>query len=135
MARILIIEDDPLISRMYQTIFQFENFEVDMARNGEEGMEKIKRHKPTLILLDIMMPKMSGIDVLKEIKGNPNTKKIPVVVLTNLSGMKDAEAAIELGAVKFIVKTEHKPKQVVEQIREVLAGYTREEIPKAAKKR
>jgi CheY-like chemotaxis protein len=129
MARILIIEDDPLVSRMYQAIFQFEGYEVDMARNGEEGLEKLKKNKPTLILLDIMMPKMSGIEVLKEMKANPDTKNVPVVVLTNLSGMKDAETAIDLGAVKFLVKSEKKPKQIVKEIRGILAGYTREEIP------
>lgn len=132
MSKVLIIEDDPLVSRMYQTVFEFEGFEVDMARNGEEGIEKLKKNRPRMILLDVMMPKMSGIDVLTEIKSNPETKSIPVVVLTNLSGDKDAEKALELGAVKFIVKSKNKPKQIVEQIREILAGYTREEIPRAA---
>lgn len=134
MAKILIVEDDPLISRMYQTVFQFEGFEVNMARNGEQGLEVLKKHKPTLILLDIMMPTMSGIDVLKELKSDPKYRNIPVVVLTNLSGMEDAEKAIELGAVKFIVKSDNKPKQIVAQIKEILAGYTRSEIPKAARK-
>jgi len=131
MAKILIVEDDPLISRMYQTVFKFEGFDVDMARNGEEGIEKLKKDKPSLVLLDIMMPKMSGIDVLREVKDDPMTKNIPVVVLTNLSGMRDAETALSMGAVKFIVKSKNKPKQIVAQIKEVLAGYTREVIPKA----
>jgi CheY-like chemotaxis protein len=133
MAKILIIEDDPLTARMYQTVFQFEGFDVDIARNGREGIEKLKRNKPTVVLLDIMMPKMSGIDVLEEIKANPKTKKIPVVVLTNLSRMEDAEKALELGAIKFIVKSENKPKQVVAQMREILAGYTRGEVPRVGK--
>lgn len=132
MARVLIVEDDPLISRMYETVFKFEGFEVDVARDGEEGMESIKKHKPSLILLDIMMPKMSGIDVLKELKGNPKTKTIPVVVLTNLSSMKDAETALELGAVKFIVKSKYKPKQIADQLKEILSAYTRDKVPEAA---
>lgn len=130
--RVLIVEDDPLISRMYERVFKFEGFEVDMARNGVEGLEQLKRNIPTMILLDIMMPKMTGIEVLKAIKANPNTKEIPVVVLTNLSGQGDAERAIELGAVKFIVKSKYKPNQIVKQIKEILAGYTREEVPRAA---
>jgi DNA-binding response OmpR family regulator len=130
--RVLIVEDDPLISRMYQTVFKFEGFEVDMARNGEEGIAKLKAHKPVMILLDIMMPKMSGIDVLKELKSDPLTKDVPVVVLTNLSGTKDAEKALEMGAVKFIVKSQNKPKQIVAQIREILAASTRDVIPEAA---
>ena len=135
MATILIVEDDPLISRMYQTVFKFEGFEVVMARNGEMGIEKMKKTKPTLILLDIMMPKMSGIDVLKEIKADPKYKGIPVIVLTNLSGSKDVEKALSLGAVKFIVKSDNKPKEVVAQVKEVLAGYTRNVVPKTAKKK
>jgi CheY-like chemotaxis protein len=131
MTRILIVEDDPLTARMYQTVFEFEGFEVDIARDGEEGLEKLKRHRPRLILLDIMMPRMSGIDFLEELKADPGTKGIPVVVLTNLSGMKDAEKALELGAVKFMVKSDNKPKQIVEQVDEILSGYMREEIPKA----
>src|SRR3990172_5193758 len=132
MPSVLIIEDDPLVSRMYQTVFEFEGFDVDMARNGEEGIEKLKKNPPKMILLDVMMPKMSGIDVLKELKADPKTKNIPVVVLTNLSGDKDAEKALELGAVKFIIKSKNKPKQIVAQIKEILQGYSREDIPSAA---
>ena len=132
--RVLIVEDDPLISRMYQRVFEFEGFSADMARDGEEGLEKLKKQKPLMILLDIMMPKMSGIEVLKEIKADPKYKDIPVVVLTNLSGSKDAEKALEMGAVKFIVKSENKPKQIVGQIKEILEASTREVIPEAAEK-
>ena len=132
MAKILIVEDDPLISRMYQRVFEFEGFDVKMARNGEDGLNLMKKDKPHLVMLDIMMPKMTGVDVLKEMKATDSLKNLPVVVLTNLSGMKDAETAIDLGAVKFIVKSENKPSQVVRQIKEILKAYTREEIPEAA---
>ena len=130
--RVLIIEDDPLISRMYQTVFKFEGFDVDMARNGEEGIAKLKENRPVMVLLDIMMPKMSGIDVLKALKADPVTKDVPVVVLTNLSGTQDAEKALELGAVKFIVKSQNRPKQIVAQIKEILSASTRDVIPEAA---
>ncbi|MEN8252794.1 MAG: response regulator [Patescibacteria group bacterium] len=130
MHKILIIEDDLLISRMYQSVFKFEKFDVEIARDGEQGLEKLKEMPlPVIILLDIMMPKMNGIDVLKKIKNNLKTKNIPVIVLTNLAGKQDAEAALKLGAVKFIVKSDHKPKQVVADVREILAASTREAIP------
>jgi len=132
MSKILIIEDDPLISRMYETVFKFEGLEVELARNGKEGIKKVSEFRPNMILLDIMMPKMSGIDVLKNLKANPKTKAIPVVVLTNLSSLKDAEMALQLGAVKFIVKSKNKPKEVVNQIKEVLIGYARDGIPKTS---
>lgn len=129
MARILIIEDDPLISRMYQKIFTFEQYEVELAENGQEGIEMVDEFKPTLILLDVMMPEMNGLEVLDLLKKNPETKKIPVVMLTNLSGQQDAEIALQKGAVKYIIKSEYDPKEVSDMVKEVLKGYTRDEIP------
>jgi len=129
MAKILIVEDDPLMRRLYQKIFTFEKYEVEMAEDGEEGLDKARKSKPTLILLDIMMPKMNGLQVLEKLKADPDLKKIPVVMLTNLAGQKDAETALAKGAVKYIVKSEYEPKQVADMIKGVLAGYTRDEIP------
>jgi CheY-like chemotaxis protein len=133
MAKILIIEDDPLMSRLYQKIFTFEKYEIALAGDGEEGIKKASSEKPTLILLDVMMPKMNGIEVLKALKNNLETKSIPVIVLTNLSGQQDAENALALGAVKYIVKSEHEPKEIANMVKEVLAGYTRDEVPQVAK--
>src|SRR3989338_444327 len=113
MAKVLIIEDDPLMSRMYQKIFSFEGYEVDTADNGEDGLAKVRSGRPNLILLDIMMPKMNGFEVLTKLKTDPETKSLPVVILTNLAGQKDAENAMTKGAVKYIVKSEFEPKQVV----------------------
>jgi CheY-like chemotaxis protein len=132
MVSILIVEDDPLMSRMYQKIFTFEGYNVDVAVDGEQGLEKIKKNRPTLVLLDIMMPKMNGLEVLDKIKIDPDTKSLPVIMLTNLAGVQDAETALAKGAVKYIVKSEHEPKEIVSMIKEVLAGYTRNEVPQAA---
>lgn len=129
MAKILIVEDDPLMSRMYQKIFTFEGYEVEMAGDGEAGLEKARTVKPTLILLDIMMPKLNGLQVLDKLKADPETKTIPVVMLTNLAGQQDAETALEKGAVKYIIKSEYEPKQVANMVKEILAGYTRSEVP------
>src|SRR3989344_6892946 len=127
---LLIIEDDPLMSRMYQKIFKIEGFNIDTASDGEEGLSKVKSAKPTLILLDVMMPKMNGLEVLEKLKADPATKTIPVVVLTNLAGQSDAEKALSMGAVKYIVKSEYEPKEVANMVKEILAGYTRNEVPK-----
>jgi len=129
MAKILIVEDDPLMSRMYQTIFTFEKYTVVTAENGLVGLEKARSEKPTLILLDVMMPKMNGLEVLEKLKADPDTKKIPVIVLTNLAGTRDAEVALTKGAVKYIIKSEYEPKQVADMVKEVLSGYTRNDIP------
>ncbi len=134
MAKILIVEDDPLISRMYQKIFTFEKYEVVSAADGEEGLEQARKEKPTLILLDVMMPKMNGLEVLEKLKADPETKSLPVVMLTNLSGEKDAESALAKGAVKYIVKSEHEPKEIADMVKEILAGYSRDEVPTATPK-
>jgi CheY-like chemotaxis protein len=129
MAKLLITEDDPLMSRMYQKIFTFEGFEVVMAADGQEGLDKAREVNPTLILLDVMMPKLNGLQVLEKLKADPATKAIPVIMLTNLAGQQDAENALSKGAIKYIVKSEYDPKQVADMVKEILAGYTRNDIP------
>ena len=79
-----------------------------------------------------MMPKMNGLEALDKLKANPDFQKIPVVMLTNLAGQQDAEEALLKGAVKYIIKSEYEPKQVVDMVKEVLAGYTRDAVPQAA---
>jgi CheY-like chemotaxis protein len=132
MAKILVVEDDPLMLRMYQKIFTFEKHEVDVASDGEEGLAKVLSFNPTIILLDVMMPKMNGLQVLEQLKANPATKAIPVIMLTNLAGQQDAETALSKGAVKYIIKSEHEPKEIADMVQEVVAGYTRNAIPGAA---
>ena len=132
MAKVLIVEDDPLISRMYHKIFSFEKYEVEIAADGKEGLDKARQVKPTIILLDVMMPKLNGLEVLEKLKADEATKNIPVIILTNLSGQLDAETALAKGAVKYIIKSEHTPKEVVNMVKEIIAGYTRNEIPLAA---
>lgn len=129
MVKILIIEDDSLILRMYQKIFEADHYGVITALDGEEGFRKAKAELPKLILLDVMMPKLNGLQVLEKLKNESSTKNIPVIMLTNLADEQNAEKALRLGAVKYIVKSKYKPGQVEELVKGVLAGYTREEIP------
>ena len=129
---LLVVEDDPLMSRMYQKIFTFEKYEVETAADGEEALLKVQQFKPTVILLDVMMPKMNGLEVLERLKSDPATKTIPVIMLTNLAGQQDAETALSKGAVKYIIKSEHEPKDVAKMVEEVIAGYTRNDVPLAA---
>ena len=128
-ATILIVEDDPLMSRLYSKVFSIEGYEVITAADGEESLSAVHKNLPTLILLDVMMPKMNGLELLEKLKSDPSTKKIPVIMLTNLAGTADAEKAMTLGAVKYIVKSEYEPKQIVGMVKEILAGYTRDFVP------
>lgn len=120
MVRILLIEDDRELVDLYQRIFTLEKFELLTAVDGEEGLKKAFEEKPSLVLLDIMMPKMDGFQVLLRLKSNPNTKEIPVVVLTNLAGVKEAESCLYIGASKYLLKSECEPKDVVEAVRKIL---------------
>lgn len=126
---LLIVEDDPLMQRMYQKIFTFEKYDVSTASNGEEGLEKVRSLMPIVVLLDVMMPKMNGLQVLEKIKADPATKHIPVIMLTNLAGEKDAEAALMKGAIKYIVKSEYDPKQIVAMVKEIVAAHSRDDVP------
>ncbi len=125
MTKILIIEDDPLVAKMYQKVLTFEGFMVEVAEEGREGLIKAETGKPDLILLDIMMPKMHGLEVLDRLKANPVLKSIPVVILTNLSGAHDARVGLQKGAVAYLVKSEYKPEEVADKIKEILAGQAR----------
>jgi OmpR family response regulator RpaB len=128
-TKVLIIEDDQLIQRMYGKIFTFEGYEVITASDGEEGLEKARTTSPTIILLDVMMPKLNGMQVLEKLKMDPATKTIPVVMLSNLAGDNDIETALAKGAVKYIIKSEHDPKEIADMIEQIVAGYTRNDVP------
>lgn len=130
MARILIVDDDILMAKMYQAKFAADGFEVAVFGDGEDGLVKTVEFKPDLILLDVMMPKMNGLEMLKKLKGNEATKKIPVVMLTNVGGSDaDVDNALSLGAVSYLVKASYTPKEVVGKVKEILGGYVRE-LPK-----
>lgn len=124
MAKLFIAEDDPLMSRMYERAFRLGGHDLAMAGDGEEAIATLAKMdpKPSLIMLDVMMPKMSGFDVLRKIKADESLKKIPVILLTNLAGQLDAEKGLELGAVLYLVKSEYNPKQVVEKVEEIITA-------------
>lgn len=132
MAKILIVEDDRLLVTMYKQKFEKDGYEVSTAFDGAEGLKKIREEKPTLVLLDIMMPKMHGLEVLEEAKRDPETKDIPIVLLTNLArGEEDINRGLELGAIAYLVKSQLRPSQVVAKVKELLAASARNDIPKA----
>jgi two-component system, OmpR family, alkaline phosphatase synthesis response regulator PhoP len=120
MNKILLIEDEVLILRMYEKIFAFEGYTVATAVDGVDGLAKAKSEKPSLILLDIMMPKMDGIKVLETLKADAETKDIPVVVLTNLSSDVVIKEAFSKGAVGYLVKSEVVNEKIVDEIKQYI---------------
>jgi CheY-like chemotaxis protein len=120
MPKILLVEDDPLIYRMYQKLFNLEGFETEVAENGQLGLDKLQEFHPDVILLDIMMPTMNGLEMLTKLKADPATKDIPVAVLTNMSDVNVANQVFDKGAQLTIVKSETEPDTVIAWINSVL---------------
>jgi len=117
MVKVLIIEDDKFLSRIYATKLNKEGIEADFSLNGEEGLKKMKEISPTLVLLDLIMPKLDGFSVLEAIQKDSSLKKIPVIVLSNLRQEEDVKKAKLLGAKDFIVKSDASIQDVVAKIK------------------
>lgn len=122
MAKILIVEDDVFLLKMYAKKFQVAGYVVELAHDGLEGLSKAKTFNPDLILMDILMPKLSGIEALDKLKADDATKHIPVVMATNLSTTDDAQTALKKGAIKYVVKSEVTPTQLVQIVASILSN-------------
>jgi DNA-binding response OmpR family regulator len=120
MQTILFIEDEPTLQKRIEEALTKEGYQIENALDGEIGLQKAKEIKPALILLDIILPKKNGFDVLKELKQDEATKSIPVVILTNLESSNDVEKALELGATTYLVKANYELSEVIEKIKEVI---------------
>ncbi|KKQ60326.1 MAG: Two component transcriptional regulator, winged helix family [Parcubacteria group bacterium GW2011_GWE2_38_18] len=119
-VKILIIEDDSFLLSMYATKFELENFEVITAEDGEKGLKVAAKEMPQIILLDILLPKMNGFEVLKTLKETPETKEIKVILLTNLSQRGEVEQGLTMGAVDYLIKAHFMPSEVVEKVKKIL---------------
>ena len=122
--RLLLVEDDTFLAGMYVTKLTMESFQVDLASDGKTGLDKARKLKPDLILLDVLLPKMNGFDVLKALKEDAATKDIPVVLLTNLGQKSDVMKGLDLGAVDYLIKAHFMPSEVVSKIKDILAQTT-----------
>ncbi|MDO8260735.1 MAG: response regulator [Candidatus Magasanikbacteria bacterium] len=120
--KILLIEDDPFLLSMYSTKFEIEGYCVACAEDGAKGLKMASIENPHIILLDIMMPKMNGFEVLEGLKKQDKTKTIPVILLTNLNQKNEIERGLELGANDYLIKAHFMPSEVVEKIKEVLSA-------------
>jgi DNA-binding response OmpR family regulator len=116
--KILIADDEKFINRAYSDTLQRAGYEVIVALNGEEALEKITKEKPDLILLDLIMPKMNGFEVLKKVKSHLKLKDIPVLVLSNLSQETDEAELKRLGAVDFLVKSDISLEELLTRIKQ-----------------
>lgn len=118
--KVLIVEDDEHISKVYEIKLAKEGIMSSLARDGDEAVAKITAEKPSVILLDLMIPKRDGFGVLEEIKKNPELAGIPVIVLSNLGQQKDQDRALALGANEYLVKVDYPIQEVVDRVKKYL---------------
>lgn len=117
---ILLVEDDKFLRELLARKLRNEGFEVLEAIDGNEAIELAKSKKPILILLDLILPGKDGFEVLSEIKKEPETKEIPVLILSNLGQREEIEKGLKLGAFDYFVKAHTSPGEIVEKIRKVI---------------
>lgn len=118
--KILFVEDEITLQEAFGDLLSSEGYEVIRALDGKDGLRLAKSEKPDLILLDLILPKMNGFEVLESIKKEEEIKGIPVIILTNLESAGDVQKAIEFGAKDYLVKANYKMKEVLEKIRAAL---------------
>ncbi len=121
MAQILVIEDNKTLNEAYKMILEHEGHSVEVAQNGQEGLEKFKKLEPDLILLDLLMPILDGLGFLKQFRKLYPKNNIKIVVLTNLDQDKEITAALKLGAYKYIVKARTSPKQLAINVNHLIS--------------
>jgi DNA-binding response OmpR family regulator len=114
--KILVIDDEPGIIEIVEANLEGDGFDVISASNGQEGLEKIKNHKPELVVLDVMMPEMDGWEVLRKVEQDPDTAGLPIIMLTAKAADEDYIHGLEEGAVEYITKPFY-PQELVNRIK------------------
>ena len=118
--KVLIVEDEATLQKALQEVLTAEGYGVLSALDGLRGIEMAKEENPDLILLDIILPKMDGFEVLKELKSGEKTKLIPVIILTNLSDISDIQKSLDLGATTYLVKADFSLEDVIKKVKDIL---------------
>ena len=121
--KILIVEDEEIVLGLLQKKLSQEGYETSVARDGEEGLKKMREIKPDLILLDIVMPKMGGFEVMEEMQKDSGLKKIPVIVVSNSGQPVEIDKARELGAKDWLIKTEFDPQEVIDKVKKQVPSF------------
>ena len=121
-TKILIVEDDAPIREMYRVKFANEGFEVQAAEDGLIALNTLDSFMPDIILLDVMMPNMDGMDFLVELRKREKFNAIKVIILTNIGDTKTATAMLRIGASEYVTKADSTPAEVVESVRKILAA-------------
>jgi DNA-binding response OmpR family regulator len=122
--KVLIVEDDMALFNMYSVELKIKGYEVLNVNDGLQAMPKAKEYKPDIVLLDIMLPGMNGLNILTELKADPQTSEIPVIMLTNYGSEDNVKKALESGAADYIMKYKILPSELSDKIEVVLGTST-----------
>ena len=119
MKKILFIEDESALQKTFGDLFSQSEYTMISALNGVAGIRLAETENPDLILLDLILPKMHGLEVLKKLKSDPKTKHIPIIILTNLEEMDRIEKALSLGATTYLIKADYSLEEVLNKIKKI----------------
>lgn len=122
---IVLVEDDSFLAGMYVAKLELEDYSVKLATDGESGLQLIRKEKPDIVLLDVVLPGIDGFDVLKAVKKDPATKDIPILLLTNLGQRGDVQRGLSLGAVDYLIKAHFMPSEVIDKIKDIVINHGR----------
>ncbi|MFH1611923.1 MAG: response regulator [bacterium] len=120
LAKVLVVEDDKFLRDLLVRKLKEENFEIETAIDGVEAIKKADEWMPNLILLDLIIPGLDGFEVLKQLKENPNTNKIPTVILSNLGQQEEIQKGMGLGASDYLVKAHLTPGEIIDKVKGLL---------------
>ncbi len=118
--KVLVVEDNPSLRQTLSEFLEADGFGVITASDGEEAINLAQNNSPDIILLDIILPKKDGFEVIKTLKNDDRTKDMPIVLLTNLGSLSDIQKALDLGATTYLVKGDYQLKEIVEKIKDIL---------------
>src|SRR6267378_1156380 len=120
MKKVLIIEDDQIVANIYRNKFSHEGFQVEIALDGNVGLELVRSFRPDAVVLDLMLPKLTGVELMKKIRADPEFERLPVIVFSNTYLTQMIQDAWKAGATKCLSKSNCTPKQVIEVVRSTL---------------
>ena len=121
MPAILLVEDDEFIRSLLKDKFHSVGYTVRDAKDGKEGLAELKKEKPDIVLLDLLMPVMDGFEVLKQMKVDKALASLPVIILSNVDQKQDLDKAMELGATDYLIKVYNTPEEIVEKVKKTIS--------------
>ncbi len=122
MKKVLIIDDDQLVANIYGNRFEVEGYQVQMTFDGEAASKLIKSFRPDAVILDLMLPKITGVELVKTVRAQPDFAKVPIIILSNSYRSRMMQDALDAGATKCLSKDDCTPRQLVEMVRSAIAG-------------